>query len=183
MPGFWIPFGAIFAAEFGDKTMLAVLLLASSAENRLKLWFGAMLGFAVVDGSAILLGSAAGFVLPLQAVKIISGILFLAAGIWMLKPGPQEGEVGAPRLQNPFWLGLTAILTAEWGDKTQIASGLFAVSFPPIQVLAGTLCALGLLTALSVFAGRWIGSKISGAKLQKAAAIVFISMGISFFLF
>lgn len=182
MMSFFIPFVSIMLAEFGDKTMLAVLLLASKTKRHGMLWAGVMLAFILVDGTAILLGAAAPRFFPVAAVKIISGLLFITGGILILRSKHEEDHVEKSKLKNPFLLGFAMIFTAEWGDKTQIAAGLFAARFPIVPVFAGTVCALGVLSSVSIFAGHWLSTRVSGAKLQKIAAVIFIIMGISCFL-
>ncbi len=178
---FFIPFISIMLAEFGDKTMLAVLLLASKTKRPMMLWTGVMLAFILVDGAAVILGAAAPHFIPVSIVKIISGLFFIAGGILILLAKHEEEHVKKVKFENPLILGFVMIFTAEWGDKTQIASGLFAARFPVWPVFAGMICALGVLSALSIFAGHWLSTKVSGAKLRKIAAVIFIVMGISCF--
>lgn len=180
---FLVPFAFVLLAELGDKTMLTVLLLASKTRKHFLLWAGVMAAFALVDGASIFIGAAAPRLIPVSTVKIVLGILFIMGGLYMLLSKEKEGPAEVSDLKNPFLLGFVMIFTAELGDKTQIASGIFGARFPVLPVLAGTLTALGLLSALSIAAGSWLSSKIPGAKLQKAAAVIFIVMGIFCFIF
>ncbi len=183
MKAFLIPFAAIFLAEFGDKTMLATLMMASRTRKHAALFFGVLLAFAVVDGAAILLGAAAPNILPVRAVKIVSGILFIVGGVLMfINPESEEKEVEESKMIHPFWAGFWVVFAAEWGDKTQIAAGLFASRFPPLQVFLGAMLALGALAAIAVFAGRFIAGKISRSRLEKIASVIFVVMGIAFLL-
>jgi putative Ca2+/H+ antiporter (TMEM165/GDT1 family) len=73
------------------------------------------------------------------------------------------------------------IFLAEWGDKTQIASALFATMYDAWLVLVGTLSALALLSVMAVFLGQFIVARIDKRTISKAAGTLFILMGVSFF--
>jgi putative Ca2+/H+ antiporter (TMEM165/GDT1 family) len=70
---------------------------------------------------------------------------------------------------------------AEWGDKTQIASGLFATNYNPVMVLLGTMTALFMLSLMAIYLGKFIAKKINKKTITKVAGIAFIVIGISFF--
>ncbi len=181
---FLIPFLSIAAAEFGDKTQLGVMLLASKTKKRWSLFWGVMLGFLVVDGLAILLGATVTRLVPMQVIKWISGALFLIFGILILRDQSKCEEEGEARASsgNPFWLGFAMIGTAEWGDKTQIACGIFAARFHPLAVLAGAMSALSLLSLLALVAGGWVSKKIPEKIVHRVAGILFLLIGLSCFL-
>ena len=98
-----------------------------------------------MDGIAILAGSWVTSIIPIRIVKIISGILFIIVGVVMLIR--HEKEVEQKKIyNNAFISGFVLILFAEWGDKTQIAAGLFGTKYNPAMVLCGTLAALTLVS-------------------------------------
>lgn len=181
---FWIPFVSVALAELGDKTQLGVMLLASKTQKRVRLFLGVMAGFLLVDGLAIVLGATVTRLVPLHIIKWISGALFILFGVLMLRGDACNGdcEQKAKEVSRPFWVGFLMIAAAEWGDKTQIASGLFAAQFHPLAVLAGTLTALALLSLIAILAGNWISKKIPEALLHRIAAILFILIGLGCFL-
>jgi putative Ca2+/H+ antiporter (TMEM165/GDT1 family) len=181
MESFWIPFFAIALAELGDKTQLAIMLLASENRRRLPLFWGTLLAFFIVDGSAIFAGSWIIKWVPLTAVKIISGILFIVFGILMLRSVPDTEATAGSKNNHPFWAGFGAIFFAEWGDKTQIASGLFAARYFWPGVLAGALSALALLSLLAIYAGGWISRHVPPQLLKRIAGTLFILLGLAGF--
>jgi putative Ca2+/H+ antiporter (TMEM165/GDT1 family) len=69
----------------------------------------------------------------------------------------------------------------EWGDKTQIASALFAAKYNPIMVLLGSMMALTALSVIAVYLGKIISSKVDSKLITRIAGIAFIIIGISFF--
>ena len=70
MIDFFLPFIAVLAAEFGDKTMLAVLLLGAKTRRPGMLLLGVMSAFLIVDGIAIFAGAWSGDLLPPFWIKL-----------------------------------------------------------------------------------------------------------------
>ena len=179
----FIPFVSAALAELGDKTQVTVMLLASRTSKRAQLFWGVMLGFFLVDGLAVVAGAWLTRLVPAVVVKWVSGILFLFFGVMMLRNHEEKEKHSGKNNQSPFWTGLAMISAAEWGDKTKIAAALFAAKFHPAAVLAGTLGALAILTALAILAGGWVSRRIPEAVVHKTAGILFIGIGISCWIF
>lgn len=180
---FLIPFVSIALAEMGDKTQLALVLLGARTKNRFLLFWGAMAAFAVVDGVAIIAGSWVTRVVPVAAVQLTAAVLFVVMGILMLRSTEEHEEVREPGDQRPFWTSFGLIFLAEWADKTQIASGLFATRYAPEMVLAGTLAALAMLSSLGIFLGGMLASRLHPETLKRSAGIIFILLGAAFLIF
>jgi len=139
-----------------------------------------MLAFLIVDGIAIAAGSWVTSIGPVRFVKIVSGIVFIVFGVVMLLWKEKEDKQ-KKFYNNAFLSGFILILLTEWGDKTQISSAIFATKFNPPLVLCGTMIALTLVSVLAVFFGKFISERINKKILTKAAAVVFIIMGVVFF--
>ena len=178
---FMLPFLAVGLAELGDKTQISLLLLSSKVKSHPRLLLGVMLAFLVVDGVAVLAGSWIVGVVPTSFVKVLSGIVFLAFGVLILRGGHEAGE-GRLYSKSPLVSGFALVFMAEWGDKTQVASGLFAVEYNPLVVLLGAMAALGVLSALSIYLGKVLSSKLDRKLVAKIAGAVFVLMGASFIL-
>jgi len=75
-----------------------------------------------------------------------------------------------------------AIFIAEIGDKTQLATMLFAADkeVSKFTVFIGAALALILASAIGVFAGTIISQYISEKHLQYIAGVGFITIGIWF---
>jgi putative Ca2+/H+ antiporter (TMEM165/GDT1 family) len=71
---------------------------------------------------------------------------------------------------------------AEWGDKTQIASALFATTYQPIFVFLGVMAALLLLSFSAIYLGKFISHRIPTQVTTKVAGVLFVLMGILAFL-
>jgi putative Ca2+/H+ antiporter (TMEM165/GDT1 family) len=174
-----IPFIAVGLAEIGDKTQLSVLLLSSRTKDYFRLLLGVMLAFLVADGFAILVGSWVTTVVPIHMLKIISGAVFIIFGILILKSKEDEVE-GNMSSKNVLVSGFSLIFLSEMGDKTQIASALFATEYNPWMVMIGVMTALAILSILAIYLGRYISGRIDRSLITKVAGSLFILIGISF---
>lgn len=172
-----IPFLAVALAELGDKSQILVFLLASRTKKHLQLLIGVMLGFLIVDGFAILIGSWVVNLIPAFWLKVVTGLIFMGLGFLMIfaKNDDQEKE---PQLKTPLLTGFLMILMAEWGDKTQIASALFATKYHPFYVFIAVMAALFLLSILAVYLGRFIAHLINKNITTKLAGGIFIVVGL-----
>ena len=177
---FLIPFITVGLAELGDKTQLAVLCLAAKTKKYFQLLMGVILAFAITDGLAILAGNFIAAHIPILYIKIFSGVIFIIFGLIILLNKETEGE--QYELKQPFTSGLLLVLVSEMGDKTQIASGLFATKYNAILVFIGVLSALTILSVMAVYLGQFIVGKINNRVISKIAGTVFIVLGVLCFL-
>jgi putative Ca2+/H+ antiporter (TMEM165/GDT1 family) len=74
------------------------------------------------------------------------------------------------------------IFVSEWGDKTQIASALFASRYNALMVITGTMTALTLLSIMAIYLGKLISNKVDKKSMTIIAGIIFTVMGIAFIL-
>ena len=74
---------AMFVAEFGDKTMLATVTLAST-RNPVFVWVGATLGIFLAGALGAVAGRAIGDRVPERSVRIGAAVLFAVFGIALL---------------------------------------------------------------------------------------------------
>ena len=74
---------AFLAAEFGDKTMLATITLATT-RGALPTWIGATAGMTLASGVAIVVGNRLGARLPERLVRTIAAAVFVGLGILLL---------------------------------------------------------------------------------------------------
>ena len=173
-----IPMMVIGIAELGDKTQIAVFLLSTKTEEHFKLLLGVMLAFLLADGIAVLTGDYITEKISSDHIKIISGLIFILFGVLTLRISKKEKET--QDLKNPFFSGFILIFFSELGDKTQIASGLFATMYNPILVLIGIMLSLSLLSVMAIYAGRFISTKVDDKILSRIGGVIFILVGIVF---
>ncbi|MGF6881791.1 putative Ca2+/H+ antiporter (TMEM165/GDT1 family) [Nocardia sp. GAS34] len=76
---FLVVLSAFLLAELGDRTMFAIVALASD-RNWVAVWAGSVAGMVAAGALAIVLGIAVGKHIPERAIAIGSGLLFLYIG-------------------------------------------------------------------------------------------------------
>ena len=177
-----IPLVAVGLAEMGDKTQLSVLLLSSRTKQFFQLLLGVMLAFLLADGFAILVGSWVTNVVPVHLVKLISGVVFILFGLLIFKGKQEEEEENSLSPKSAFLSGFSMIFLSEWGDKTQIASALFATEYNPWMVFIGVMAALTILSIMAIYLGRFIAGRIDRKTITRIAGAVFMLIGLSFVL-
>jgi len=177
-----IPLLAVGLAEMGDKTQLSVLLLSSRTREYAQLLAGIMLAFLLADGFAILVGSWVTNVIPVHLVKLVSGAVFILFGAMILRGDKEEEEESCLSPRNAFVSGFSMIFLSEWGDKTQIASALFATEYDPRLVFVGVMTALLILSVMAIYLGKFLASRIDRKRITRIAGVVFLLIGLSFML-
>jgi len=182
MSEFFITFLAVALAELGDKTQLSIFVLSSKTKHHLQLLLGVTLAFLIVDGTAILLGAWVTTVVPMTILKTVSGIIFIAFGLFILFFS-KDDEEDTTINRNAFQAGFFLIFISEWGDKTQIASGLLATRYGLLPVLIGTMAALIAVSLIAIYLGIFASKKLDKRLISKVAGTLFILIGLSFFFF
>ena len=80
-------FMALFVAEFGDKTQLAVITLTASTRKPWAVFLGASLALSAVTGIGVLFGQATLRFIPEALLQRAAATAFIAVGVWMwVKP-------------------------------------------------------------------------------------------------
>ena len=142
-----------------------------------------MLAFLLVDGFAILVGSWVTNVIPLPLVKLISGAVFLYFGLNTWKCDEEEEESNCDLSpKNALITGFSMIFLSEWGDKTQIASALFATEYNPGRVFVGVMAALFILSIMAIYLGKFLANRVDRRLITRVAAAVFVLIGLSLLL-
>lgn len=169
---------SISAAELGDKTQIGLIMLAASLRKPRAIFLGMITGFAIVAGVGVLIGQALLAVIPLSLLTLISGLVFVAVGILMLKVNT---EADAPSLRSgkPFQAASLMIVLTELGDKTQVVTIALAARFgQPMAVFSGVLLGLAIVDGLSIILAGHVGKRLPTSKVKRVSAIVFILLGI-----
>lgn len=73
-----------FLAEFGDKTQIAVIILAATEDAPWSVFGGASLALAIVAVSSVVIGAGLAKVLSETWLRLISTGLFIAAGVLLI---------------------------------------------------------------------------------------------------
>lgn len=77
-------FSLIFISELGDKSQITTLALVVQLVFPIMVLVGAIFGFLIVNGVAVLLGDRLATKVPLKTVKRIAGIVFILFGVLII---------------------------------------------------------------------------------------------------
>ena len=75
---------AFFLAEFGDRTMLATIVIAGREKSLMGVWLGSATGLVSSNALAIVVGNVLGKKLPEKALKYGTAFIFIASGLLAL---------------------------------------------------------------------------------------------------
>ncbi|MBN1193073.1 MAG: TMEM165/GDT1 family protein [Coriobacteriia bacterium] len=200
---FAIAFVLVALAELGDKSQL--LLLAFAARYKpVKVLVGAAIAIFCLQAVGVVLGRAAGALLPERLVAVAAGLLFIGFGIVTWRGAGDESKEGSARAAGRFGPVFTvalAVLLAEFGDKTQLMT--VSIAADPAAALrtlgslapaitapepgsAGTALgvwlgsSLGFLAAdaIAIVAGALLGARLPTRTIARLSAVVFVLFGV-----
>ncbi len=203
----FIAYGILFIGELGDKTQLIVFNLALEYKKFYKVGIGATLGFAVIVTVGILFGSIITEFIPLNLISLISGLIFIAIGLFELRNikslylnerglksvdnitkhnnDEKEGTESKKAVKfawlkkNPYLAGFGFIFLMELGDKTQLLTiTLASIYVAPFEVWLGAFLALTSVAWIGIFAGAAIAKKVPKFYLKVVAVSIFILVGV-----
>ena len=80
-------FSTIFLAELGDKTQLATLILSAQSGRPLVIFIGAALALISTSLLGVLIGQWISNNLPRQRFTLISGIIMISLGMYLVTQG------------------------------------------------------------------------------------------------
>jgi Ca2+/H+ antiporter, TMEM165/GDT1 family len=186
-------FVTVFLAELPDKTMIATIVLSARFHRPLAVWIGAAsaltLQMVIAVTAAQLLR-----LLPERPVQFAVSGLF-AVGAIVLWRSQDEATDPNEDIVDDLPAEATATLStgriaatvfgivfiAEWGDLTQLATASLATTRPPFSVLVGASLAMICVSAIGVLAGRALLRVLPERFLHRAAAVVFATLAVVFF--
>ena len=181
-----LAFGAIFVAEFGDKSQLLVLAFATRYAAR-PVILGVIIAASVIQGVSVAIGAVVGAALPATAVAVVSGIAFLAVAVWTLRGDDDEeeaeatGAVGTQRLAG-FALVLTVASTfilSELGDKTMLATVALAATNGALPTWIGSTAGEVAANLVAVAVGRHVGQRLSARTVRIGSSALFAIAGVA----
>ena len=80
-------FSTIFLAELGDKTQLATLILSAQSGRPIIIFMGAALALISTSLLGVLIGRWIANNLPRQRFTVVSGIIMVSLGIYLVSQG------------------------------------------------------------------------------------------------
>ena len=185
-------------SEFGDKTFFIAMILSMKHSRKLVL-LAAIAALGVMTVLSVLVGQVASL-LPKIYIQIAEFILFIGFGIKLLyeatnmpeiigntnnikeaKAEVNTAERQLPKYKNVFIIFLEAFLlifTAEWGDRTQIATIALAAGNNPVAVSAGAILGHTICAAIAVTSGRVLSERVSERQLTFAGGFLFFAFAV-----
>jgi putative Ca2+/H+ antiporter (TMEM165/GDT1 family) len=184
-----LAFGAVFLAEFGDKTQLLVLALATR-HRALPVIVGVVVGAALIQGVSVAVGTAVGAVLPEMAVAVVAGLAFLAVAAWTLRgedEEEEEAEVVAARARGLSGIGLVLMVigvfvVGELGDKSMLATFALAARQGALATWIGSVAGEVAANLVAVVVGRQVGARLSPRVIRIGSAALFALVGVALLL-
>lgn len=178
MHDFWLSLVMIFIAELGDKTQLVSLALATRYNARVVL-AGVFAATLVVHVFSAALGKLAGGLLPEHWVRFLSGLAFIAFGLWTLRGDSLNSEPKAHgRLASPFFVVFTVFFLAELGDKTMLGTVTLAATGAFVPVWLGSTLGMVISDGLAIGVGTLMGTRLPERLVKVGAALIFFAFGL-----
>jgi len=168
-------FMVIGLAEFGDKSQLVCMTLASRHRG-LPVALGAIAAFAILNLLAVLFGAAVAAWLPGWLVALAVAILFAVFGISALRYREQDedGEIEEKPGHGIFATTFLLIFLAEFGDKTQIAVAGLGSTATAGAIWLGATLALATTSLLGIIAGRRLLNYLSLLWIHRISGVFFL---------
>jgi putative Ca2+/H+ antiporter (TMEM165/GDT1 family) len=173
-------FGLVALAEFGDKSQLVCMLLASRY-HALPVLLGALAAFAVLNALAVTIGAGLALALPRYFIDSLVAVLFAAFGLLIWREAGNEESVSPDVASRGtgFLVTVSMLVLAELGDKTQLAVAGLASQWPSWAVWLGATVALVGVSALGILVGRALLSRVSVARVQRVSAVMFFLVAVA----
>ena len=185
-------FGIVFVAELGDKTQLAAAGFATRFRAA-PVVAGMCAGYIVVSTISALIGGAAGNALPTYGINLAAGILFIVVGVFGIwsagrtddSPAAQSSHDGESVRKGRFaTLSVaatvaSAIIVAELGDKTMLATIALAARSDALMVWIGATLGISAAGLLGVALGRVLARKLDSAVIRRVGGLIFVATGIT----
>lgn len=178
MGDFLQAFALIFIAEMGDKTQ--IMAMAFATQYKIKhILMGVAIGAFLNHGLAIVLGSMLTKLIPLEALQLVAGVLFVAFGLLSLSiADDEEEEVNGKKMGAIVTVAL-AFFLGELGDKTQLtALTLSTQAAVPFFTLMGTVAGMVIVSLFGIFIGAKLGDKIPEHFIRMGAFVIFMIFGL-----
>lgn len=179
MEPFFISTVAIASTEFGDKTQLLALLLATRFKKPVPIILGIFFATLFNHAIAAFCGEWIGQHLNGVMLHALLAIFFILGAIWVLKPDRIDPTKENHTNKSVFLTTVIAFFLAEMGDKTQIATALMAAQFQTlVPVILGTTLGILLVNVPVVILGDKIMSYIPIKIIRFISAAIFLLLGL-----
>ncbi|MEX2627976.1 MAG: TMEM165/GDT1 family protein [Ilumatobacteraceae bacterium] len=178
MNAFFLAFAVVFVAELGDKTQLVAMSLATRYRTIVVL-AGITTAYAVTNGISVVVGGLLGAALPTTAIAVVGALAFFGFAIWTFLDDDDDdgGDAALAGGRSVFFSIVGAMVVAELGDKTMLATATLAARDAPVATWLGATLGITASGALAVLVGRWLGDRLPRRATRIGAAVLFALFG------
>jgi putative Ca2+/H+ antiporter (TMEM165/GDT1 family) len=164
--------------ELGDKTMLTTMCLSAQYRRPGLVLLATMIALATSSVIAVIIGYILSTTLPIEIITYVSGILFIALGIYTIAKSNSDVPDTCDNPGTMFGM-FSLVLVSELGDKSQITILALDTQTPfAIMVFAGAIIGFLFVNALGVWAGNRIAARIPLKIVKKVLGVIFILFGV-----
>ncbi len=179
LTAFLVSFGVVFLAEFGDKSQLLTLALATKY-RALPVLIAITLSTMVLQALSVGIGGAIGAALPTTFINVVAGIAFLGFAIWTFRGDDDDDDeerkaVNALKSSKHIVMTVaTMFFLAELGDKTMLSSMTLATDANLWGTWLGATAGMVTADGLAIVAGRAMGDRLPRKAIRIGASTAFL---------
>lgn len=167
----------VVVAEMGDKTQLLAMAMASKYKAK-QVLIGVLIATVLNHALAVAVGSYLSSVIPMNLIKVIAAVSFLAFGLWTIRGDKLDDEENKKMKFGPIVTVAIAFFIAEMGDKTQLMTiTIAAENQNPVLILMGTTVGMLIADGIGILGGAWMCRNIPEVYIKWIAGIIFMFFG------
>lgn len=167
----------VVVAEMGDKTQLLAMAMASKYKAK-QVLIGVLIATVLNHALAVAVGSYLSALIPMDLIKIIAAVSFLAFGLWTIRGDKLDDEENKKVKFGPIVTVAIAFFLAEMGDKTQLMTiTIAAENQQPLLILMGTTVGMLIADGIGILGGAWMCRHIPEVYIKWVAGVIFMFFG------
>jgi putative Ca2+/H+ antiporter (TMEM165/GDT1 family) len=171
-------FALVAVSEMGDKTQLLAFSLAARFKRPWPIMAGIFVATLLNHALAASVGAWISAAISPKTMSFVLAALFVAFGIWTLKPDTLDEEEKEPKF-GAFLTTAVLFFLAEMGDKTQMATVALGARFQSaFAVTLGTTLGMMVTDGLAVLLGDRLAHRVQMKSIRVFAAALFFAFGI-----
>jgi len=179
MEAFLVSVGCVAIAEFGDKSQMLVLALASRFRKPIPIVLGMFAATSLNHALAAESGAWLAAMISPRTMRWTLGLSLAGIAFWSLMPKKQERATTPRSRFGVFGTTLVACFLMEMGDKTQFATIALAANYGSFwAVVVGSTVGLMLVDVPVVMLGTVVAQKLPQKWLHGFAPALFLVLGI-----
>ncbi|MEY3806874.1 MAG: hypothetical protein RIR69_1686 [Actinomycetota bacterium] len=175
----FLSFGVVFAAEFGDKSQLLTLTLATRYKA-LPVLVAVTSATMLLQAISVGVGGVLGAALPTTFINAVAAIAFFGFAIWTLRDADDEDVETSPTFTPRRVVFSIAVMffVAELGDKTMLSSMTLATDRHLFGTWLGATAGMVSADGLALLLGKYVGDKIPRSLIKYGSAAIFVLFGV-----